>query len=929
MTPTTDKKLFLLDAFALIFRAYFAFSRRPLINSKGLNVSAISGFTTTLLDLLARENPTHIAVCFDTAAPTERQETFTDYKANRQEAPEDLIIALPYIREIIKAFKIPIVEKDGFEADDVIGTLAKKAEKDGYTVYMVTPDKDYGQLVSENIFMYKPASGGKDVEIYGIPEILKKWEIDEVSQVIDILGLWGDAVDNIPGIPGIGEKTAKKLIGEYGSVEGLLENTDKLKGKQQENVINFGEQGLLSKQLATIITDVPLEISEEDLVREEPDKDKLSEIFAELEFRTLGKRILGDNFNVNTANTGQIQMFGNGSGEIKPEEDTVVPGKTIENTEHHYQLADSPAKHKQLVKDLLQQKSVCFDTETTSVDANNAELVGMSFSWTVHEGWYVPMPEDQKAAREILEVFRPFFESDNILKIAQNIKYDMIVLKWYDIDVKGPLYDTMLAHYLIEPDMRHNMDILAESYLGYTPVSIETLIGKKGKNQGSMRDVAFEDIKEYAVEDSDITLQLYQKLDPMLKEREADKLFHEVEIPLVTVLRDVEYEGVGIDIPFLENYSTLLATDIDSMSAKIFEIAGVEFNLSSPKQLGQVLFEKMGIPYEGKKTKTGQYSTNEDTLNRLANEHAIAGHILDHRELVKLKSTYVDALPKLINPKTGRIHTSFNQAVAATGRLSSADPNLQNIPIRTKRGREIRKAFIPRNEDYVLLSADYSQIELRIVADISNDEAMIEAFQKGQDIHATTASKVFGVPLEDVNPDMRRKAKEVNFGIIYGISAFGLAQRLGISRTEGKELIENYFAQYPDIKISMDHAVEFARENGYAQTILGRRRYLRDINSRNFTVRGFAERNAINAPIQGTAADMIKKAMINIHEAFSHTDFKTRMTLQVHDELVFDVPKNEVEAVRGMIEEKMKTALPMKVPIVVESGTGNNWLEAH
>ncbi|HYV92314.1 MAG TPA: DNA polymerase I [Chitinophagales bacterium] len=932
-----DKRLFLLDAFALIYRAYFALGKTPLYNSKGMNTAAVFGFTNTLVDLIQREKPTHIAVCFDTAAPTKRGEEFTEYKANRQEQPEDITVAIPYIRKIIEAFKIPIVECDGYEADDVIGTLAKKAEKDGYKVYMVTPDKDYGQLVSENIFMYKPAYQGRPVEVLGTEEIKAKWEIDDVLKVIDILGLMGDSVDNIPGLPGVGEKTAKKLIQEFGSIENLIVNTDKLKGKLQQTVVDNKDLALLSKKLATIDLEVPCGADEDRLIMEDPDKEKLTELFAELEFRTLGKRIIGDQYSVLASEGKQKNLFGEvvesktatpDAGAAIQTEKTPLE-KSAKNTPHQYFLVDTQEKIIDLVSKLQQQKEFCFDTETTHVDANLSELVGLAFSFNKHEGYYVPVPEDRNEALKIVAHFKSLLADETKVKIGQNIKYDMLVLKWYDVEVSEPLFDTMLAHFVIEPDARHNMDILAENFLRYETIHIEELIGKKGKGQGNMRDAAVEKVAEYSGEDSDITLQLKEVFVPMLKEKEVEKLFSEIEVPLVPVLADMEFEGVKIDKEFLNEYSRQMQKEIDQVEGEVYNLAGVKFNLASPKQLGDVLFEKMKIPYIGKKTKTGQYSTDDDILTKLAREFAIAKKIQDHREWSKLKSTYVDALPSLINPKTGRVHTSFNQAIAATGRLSSVDPNLQNIPIRTDRGKEIRKAFIARDDEHVLLSCDYSQIELRIIASLSEDANMIQAFKDGIDIHSATAAKVFGVELDMVTSDMRRNAKAVNFGIAYGQTAFGLSQGLGISRTEAQEIITNHQKQFPGVSRLMATNIQFARDHGYVTTIKGRKRYLRDINSANQTVRGQAERLAINSPIQGSAADMIKLAMINIHREFQKRKFKTKMTLQVHDELVFDVYQPELDAVKEIVLEKMKTAIELIVPVDVGSGVGKNWLDAH
>lgn len=940
---TPMKKLFLLDAFALIYRAHFALSKNPRFTSSGLNTSAIMGFTNTLLEVLKKENPSHMAVVFDTAAPTERHTDFADYKAHREAMPEDLSAAIPYIIRLIEGFNIPVVFADGYEADDLIGTLAKKAEKEGFTVYCMTPDKDFGQLVSENIFIYKPARMGNGMEILGVKEILEKWEIERVDQVIDILGLWGDAVDNIPGIPGIGEKTAKLLIKQYGSIENIIKNSHELKGKLKENVENFAEQGLVSKKLATILLDAPVELDVDALHIDEPNREVLEALFAELEFRTLGRRVFGDDFQVAevksaAAMNGQMDLFGSNNDnpgrqdsnqEDAKQNDTPVSFKNINNTSHHYVLVDSSEKRATLIAELNSQKAICFDTETTGLDANDCELVGLSFSVKPGEGWYLPLPADQEDCKKIINEFKSIFENPQIAKIGQNIKYDILVLNWYGIHVQGELFDTMLAHYLIDPDSRHNMDLLAENYLQYTPVSITSLIGQKGKNQGSMRDIDVELVKEYAAEDADITLQLKNTFEPLLKSLNAWKLAEEVENPLVYVLADIEREGVKIDQNALAEVSKTLEIDLRQLEQSIYEKAGVKFNIASPKQLGEVLFDKLKLDPSAKKTKTGQYQTGEDVLSKLANKSDIVADILDFRQIQKLKSTYVDALPQMINKKTGRIHTSYNQAVAATGRLSSNNPNLQNIPVRTERGKEVRKAFIPRDENHVLLSADYSQIELRIIAEISEDENMMEAFVQGHDIHTATAAKVYGVILEEVTSTQRRNAKAVNFGIIYGQSAFGLSQNLGIPRKEAAEIIENYFNTYPGIKKYMSDTMNFARENGYVQTIMGRRRYLRDINSANQTVRGFAERNAINAPIQGSAADMIKIAMIRIHQDIIDQKLNSKMTMQVHDELVFDVLKSETEQMRKIIQDRMQNAIQMKVPIVVEIGEGSNWLEAH
>jgi len=934
------KKLFLLDGMALIYRAHFALSKTPRFTSGGLNTSAVMGFTNTLLDIIKKENPTHMAVVFDTDAPTERHTDFEAYKANRQTMPEDLSKAIPYIHKLILGFNIPLIMSDGYEADDIIGTLAKKAEQQGYKVYCMTPDKDFAQLVSDNIFIYKPARMGNDMEILGVKEVLAKWEIERVEQVIDILGLWGDAVDNIPGIPGVGEKTAKALIKQYGSVEGIIANSHELKGKLKENVETFAGQGLLSKKLATINLNVPVELDEAGLEMCLPSKDLLEPLFAELEFRTLGRRVFGDDFSVTEIKSVGIQtdLFGNPVAEgrttmtvdITDIHEPVIPsGKNITNVPHEYHLADTKDKRAELIAQLSTQSSICFDTETTGTDVNNCELVGLSFSIKAGEGWYVPVPAEQQEATTIVTEFKGLMENPGIAKTGQNIKFDILMMKWYGVEVKGALFDTMMAHYILDPDTRHNMDILAENYLGYKPVSITELIGPKGKNQGSMRDVPFEKIKEYAAEDADITLQLRSVFEDKLKQAKAEKLIHEIEHPLIYVLADMEYEGVRIDEGALKDFSKELEGDIARLEKTVYDKAGVRFNIASPKQLGEVLFEKLMLDPKARKTKTGQYQTGEDILLSLANKSDIVRDILDFRQLQKLKSTYVDALPLMVNQKTGRIHTSYNQAVAATGRLSSVNPNLQNIPIRTERGREVRKAFIPRDDNHVLVSADYSQIELRIIAEISKDKNMCDAFAQNLDIHTATAANVYGVALDQVDSTQRRNAKAVNFGIIYGQSAFGLSQSLGIPRKEAAEIIEQYFAQYPGIKQYMSDTMNFARENGYVCTLMGRRRYLRDINSANATVRGFAERNAINAPIQGSAADMIKIAMINIHRELKAQQLDARMTMQVHDELVFDVPRHEVDLIKPIIEHHMKNAIKTEVPIIVEIGTGINWLEAH
>jgi len=940
-----EKKLFLLDAYALIFRAYYALVRSPRITSKGRNTNAQFGFTNTLAELLNNQKPTHIAVCFDTAAATERHTSFADYKANRQETPEDISSAVPDIKKIITGFNIPCIEKDGYEADDVIGALAKQAEKAGYEVFMVTPDKDYGQLVSEKIKIYKPGYQGGTVEVMGPKEVCEKWGIERVDQVIDILGLMGDAVDNIPGIAGVGEKTAAKLIKEYGSIENIIANADQIKGALGEKVRNGKENAILSKQLATIILDVPVEFHEEDFRRKEMNREVLTEIFTELEFKSMGQRILGAEIKTGqqvlteqtTMVSGQMDLFGQPVNvvqqvtEVVVEEQTIIADKHIGNTPHNYILADNDAAIDKLIAAIKNEPEISFDTETTHIDANCAELVGLSFAIKPGEGWYVPCPEDREQTLAILEKFRPLFDDETKTWVGQNLKYDILMLKWYGHALKGKIFDTMLAHYVEDPEGKRSMDLLAARYLGYIPVSIESLIGKKGKAQGTMRQVEIEDAKEYAVEDADITLQLKNIFLPALKTRNVEKVFYEVENPLVRVLTDMEYEGIRVDMDFLKTYSKELDTDAKKAEEKVYELAGVRFNLASPKQLGEVLFEKMKLDPKAKKTKTGQYATGEDVLAKLAVLNPVCDEILTFRELTKLRSTYVDALPELMNPRTGRVHTNYAQAVAVTGRLSSNNPNLQNIPIRTEKGREIRKAFIPRDEHHVLVSADYSQIELRIVAAISGDANMCEAFRTGKDIHTATAAKVFGVADADVTKEMRYKAKSVNFGIIYGQGAFGLAQNLGIPRAEAKDIIDNYKKEFPGIQKYMDDTINFCKENGYVETLMGRKRWLRDIHSANFTVRGFAERNAINSPIQGTAADMIKLAMIKIHAALGEGNFKSKMLLQVHDELVFDVLKEELEAIKPVILASMKHAmiLPNDVPAEAELGSGENWLEAH
>ncbi|MFC4739310.1 DNA polymerase I [Flavobacterium ponti] len=949
----SQKRLFLLDAYALIFRGYYAFIKNPRINSKGMDTSAIMGFMNSLMDVIKREKPDHLAVAFDKGGSDIRNEMFPDYKANRDATPEAIKIAVPYIQEILKAMHIPIMEKAGFEADDLIGTLAKQAEKEGFQVFMVTPDKDFAQLVSENIFMYRPARMGNGIEIWGIPEVQAKFEVQHPLQVIDFLGMMGDAVDNIPGLPGVGEKTAKKFLAEYGSMEKLLESTHELKGKMKENIEANKEKGILSKKLATILLDCPVTFNENDFELSKPDVEKTEAIFQELEFRRMQEqfdKMFRDGSDYDEINTNDIPTNGETP---KPAKKTAPKNEdqmdlfgfsddsndtsshnsfyaTLENTEHFYQIVQGDLALKLLLQNLQNQTSVCFDTETTGLDALNAELVGIAFSYEKGKGFYVPFPENQEEALVLMEKLKPFFENDAIEKIGQNLKYDLKILSNYNITIKGKLFDTMIAHYLINPDMRHNMDVLSETYLKYSPKSIEELIGKKGKNQKSMSDVPLEDVKEYAVEDADITFQLKEHFQPILEKVGTKKLFDEIEIPLVEVLADMEKEGINLDVDFLKTMSKELAEESKSLEQKIYEIAGETFNLASPKQLGDILFDKLKIGgAKQKKTKTGQYATGEEILSYLAKDNEIVQHILEWRQMVKLQNTYVDALPNQVDAKTGRVHTDYMQTVAATGRLSSNNPNLQNIPIRTERGRQIRKAFIARDENYTLLAADYSQIELRIIAALSGEENMIKAFQNNEDIHRSTASKVFNVPLEEVTKEQRSNAKTVNFGIIYGVSAFGLSNQTDLSRKEAAELIDAYYQTYPKLKAYMSEQVDFARENGYVETISGRRRYLKDINSANAMVRGGAERNAVNAPIQGSAADIIKIAMINIHKRLISENWKSKMLLQVHDELVFDVYNDELEKIQPMIKSEMENAFKMGVPLTVDLGLGKNWLEAH
>ena len=960
---------------ALIYRAYYAFKNNPRVSSKGVNTSAVFGFANTLFDVLRKEKPTHIGVAFDTIAPTVRHEDYEFYKAHREETPEDIISSLPLIHELLEGFRIPILFVDGYEADDVIGTLAKQAEAAGWTTYMMTSDKDFGQLVSATTLIYRPGKFGGDVDILGVKEVCEKFGISRPEQVIDMLGLWGDASDNIPGIPGVGEVTARKLLAEFGSVENLVEHPEKVANeKLRQKVIEFKDQALMSKSLATIILDVPIAFEPSKLIMDEPDEQRLKRLFDELEFRALGERVF------KWAQTGKREMgngkreTGNGkqdsgirdmgSGIVNPESETPnlfsnlesassnpviqsssnpaiqspsnpaiqspsYPLSDISSTPHTYYLVTTPEARSSLIRSLKESKTFCFDTETTGIDPNNSELVGMSFSVKPHEAYYIPLPENYHECELIVQEFKEVLEDPNIEKVGQNMKFDIAILKWYGVDVKTPMFDTMMAHYLIQPDMRHNMDLLSEIYLKYKPVSIETLIGKKGSGQLSMRTVDTETVKEYAAEDADVTLQLKNVFEPLLAESDTRKLFDEIEIPLIPVLASMEKEGVRIDSSVLNEYSGELEKEVARITEEIYRDAGTTFNISSPKQLGDILYDKLKIVDKPKQTKTKQNSTSEEVLSKMEAKHPIISKILEYRSLTKLKSTYVDVLPGLVSARDNRIHTSYNQAVAATGRLSSNNPNLQNIPIRTEKGREIRKAFVPRNENYTLLSADYSQIELRIIASMSGDKNMIEAFKNGEDIHQATAAKIYNTPLAEVSKDMRRNAKMVNFGIIYGISSFGLSERSGMSRKEAGDVIKQYFEQYPGIREYMDNTIAFARANGYVETLMKRRRYLRDINSGNANVRGFAERNAINAPVQGTAADMIKIAMIRIFDKFEKQNLRSRMILQVHDELVFDVYQPEVEDVKKIIEAGMKTALLLDVPVEIDMNTGANWLLAH
>lgn len=954
-----EKKLFLLDAYALIYRAFFALNKNPRINSKGVNTSAVMGFLNSLYEILQKEKPTHIGVAFDVAGTAQRQAEYSEYKANREKMPDDLREAIPYIIRLIEAFNIAIYGVEGYEADDVIGTMSKKAEQQGFLTYMMTPDKDFGQLVTDRVLLYKPAKFGEPAQVWGPKEVCERYGIQEPKQLIDILGLWGDAADNIPGIPGIGEKTAAALVGKYGSVENIIAHADELKGKQKENVINFAEQGLMSKALATINLEVPVEFDEEELKAKEPDVPALMALFEELEFKAFAKRFLEDyktkqsTLDGPSTGSGTSQSLRGTKQSMEMTEGSQQPNLFSSNETfdlfhqgdnsgllefsdkdsaktmpHDYKLVETEADIQALAELLSKENKFVFDTETTNIDVYSAELVGLSFAIKAHEAWYLPMPADRDECQKRLELLQPLFEDENIMKIGQNLKYDISMLAQYGIKVKGRLFDTMLAHYLLEPEQRHNMDYLAEAYLDYITIPIEDLIGK-GRQQRSMREVPVEQVKEYAAEDADITLQLYEKLSPMLKENGVEKLLNDIEMPLVPVLSRMEANGVRIDTENLKQISDEFGRQIQQVEEKIYEAAGMPFNIASPKQLGEVLFEKLRIDEKAKKTKTGQYATGEDVLQKLSHKHPIIQMILDYRSFTKLKSTYLDALPALVNPKDGLIHTSYNQAVTATGRLSSNNPNLQNIPVRTAQGREIRKAFVPRSEHYTLLAADYSQIELRIIAHLSQDPAMVADFNLGHDIHAATAAKVFHVPMDQVTKEQRSRAKAVNFGIIYGMSAFGLAERMELSRSEAADIIKKYFEEYAGIKEYMNRSIALARERGYAETILGRRRYLRDINGSNSVVRGFAERNAINAPIQGSSADMIKIAMIGIHKEMERLQMQSKMILQVHDELVFDAHLDELDTLKAIVNDKMVNALPLSVPVIVEMNTGANWLEAH
>ena len=917
-------KLFLIDAYALIYRAYYAFLKNPRINSKGMNTSAIFGFINSLEDVLKREQPTHVAVAFDPHGPTFRHEAFEQYKAQREETPEVIRQSVPVIKEIIQAYRIPILEVPYYEADDVIGTIAHQAASEGFDVYMMTPDKDYGQLVGEHIYMYKPKFGG-DYEVLGVAEVLEKYQLASTSQVIDLLGLMGDTADNIPGCPGVGEKTAQKLLAQFGSIENLLAHTDQLKGAQKKKIEENAEQIRFSKFLATIKTDVPITFDAAQCLREKPDEERLIDIYTNLEFRTFVNKLRNESSPTPDANPLQFDLFATDS----PSDSKNSTLADLTSTPHSYYLVDSEEKQVELARLLEGQEYFAFDTETEGLDPLTAHLVGMSFAIHENEAWYVPVPASQAQAREVVLRFAPALQNPAIQKIGQNIKFDILALRKYGVKVAGKLFDTMLAHYLLNPELRHGMDYLAETYLHYKTVPIEDLIGPKGKKQGSMRDVPLEQIKEYAAEDADVTLRLRNYFAPYLKSEGVEKLFEEIEMPLVYVLAEMEATGVKLDTEALRQSSEVLTMQLASLEQEIHQLAGQEFNINSNRQVGEVLFDKLQLDTKAKKTKTGLYSTSEEVLEKLRAKHPIVEKLLDYRGLKKLLSTYLDALPALIHPETGKIHTSFNQAVTATGRLSSTNPNLQNIPVRDELGREIRKAFIADSDDCLFFSADYSQIELRIMAHLSQDPHMVQAFCEGADIHASTAAKIYNVPLDEVTPDMRRKAKTANFGIIYGISIFGLAERLSIPRTEAKELIEGYFQTYPNVRAYMDESIRVAKEKGYVETIFKRKRFLPDINSHNAMVRGYAERNAINAPIQGSAADIIKLAMIRIHQRFEEEGLKSRMILQVHDELNFNVYREEFDRVKAIVLDSMEHVIPLRVPLIADCGEGQNWLEAH
>ncbi len=926
-----DKKLFLLDAYALIYRAYYALIRNPMYSASGFNTSTIFGFTNTLEDVLSKEKPTHIAVAFDPPTPTFRHEMYPAYKAQREETPEEIVKSVPRIKEIIEAYRIPIIQYDGYEADDVVGTIAKHAAGIGYKVYMMTPDKDYAQLVSDNIFMYKPARSGTGAEMFDTAKVCEKYGVKYPEQFIEVLALMGDKSDNVPGVKGIGEVGATKLITEFDTVENLLANIDQVKGANKEKILADKDNLLLSKKLVTICTDVPIRFSEEDYALKSPDTAKLKELFKEFNFRTFLSRLEGRSSSSPATKTQQLSLFDTApTGEVVPATERMY--ENIGTVAHEYITVDTPEKRRELIQTLQSLPEFCFDTETTGLETFNSELVGISFAVKPHQAWYVPVPALQTEAQTVVNEFKPLFENPNIRKTGQNLKFDMLVLRQYGVDTAGELFDTMLAHYLIQPEQRHNMNYLSEKYLDYSPVEIETLIGKSGKNQLNMRQVPADKISEYAAEDADIALQLQYKLEKELKDTGMTTLAQTIEMPLSRVLAEIEATGVKIDVPAMEAFGQLLNADTGKLEEEIYELAGERFNIASPKQLGDVLFVRLNISDADKptkKTKTKQFSTSEEVLTSLEGKHPIISKILEYRGLKKLQNTYVEALPKLINPRTKRIHTSFNQAVTATGRLSSTDPNLQNIPIRESRGRELRKAFIPSDDQHLLLSADYSQIELRLMAHMSNDPNMIEAFRHNEDIHAATAAKIYGIPVADVTSDMRRKAKTANFGIIYGISVFGLSQRLAIPRGEAQELISGYFDAYPGVRNYMNSAIDKARAQGYVETLMGRRRYLPDIRSANAVVRGMAERNAINAPLQGSAADIIKLAMIRIYDAFRESMLQSKMILQVHDELVFDVLKPEMEKVKEIVRREMEGAYPLAIPLTVEMGEGSNWLEAH